>query len=129
MRGAQDLRLALRTYGPEESRKLVSLPDAAAIRPSLPGRGWLALPDGRVLPVQVPRVSGRMASSATARASVAVDDWRKLGDPLPARGVGLTATGSLPVLPGTPTDLALLVESAQRAALARSAAGSTTAAR
>ena len=113
-----DLRLALRTYGPEESRKLVSLPDAAAIRPSLPGRGWLALPDGRVLPVQVPRVSGRMASSATARAHVAVDDWRRLGDQLPNRA--LTATGSLPLQPGTPTDLALLVESAARAALAPS---------
>ena len=111
-----DLRLALRTYGPEESRKLVSLPDAAAIRPSLPGRAWLALPDGRVLPVQVPRVSGRMASSATARAHVAADDWRRLGDALPSRG--LSATGSLPVQPGTPTDLALLIESAGRAALA-----------
>jgi hypothetical protein len=119
-----DLRLALRTYGPEESRRMVSLPDAAAIRPSLPGRGWLALPDGRVLPVQVPRVSGRMASSATARAHVAVDDWRRLGDPLPNRG--LNGTGSLPLQPGTPTDLALLVESADRAALAerRTAAAS-----
>ena len=120
-----DLRLALRTYGPEESRKLVSLPDAAAIRPSLPGRAWLALPDGRVLPVQVPRVNGRMASSATARASVATDDWRRLGDALPSRT--LTGTGSLPVQPGMPTDLALLVESAQRAALART--GSTANAR
>jgi S-DNA-T family DNA segregation ATPase FtsK/SpoIIIE len=119
---ALDLRLALRTYGPEESRRLVSLPDAAAIRPSLPGRGWLALPDGRVLPVQVPRVSGRMASSATARAHVAADDWRRLGDGLPSRT--LAGTGSLPVQPGTPTDLALLVESAQRAALART--GSAT---
>jgi S-DNA-T family DNA segregation ATPase FtsK/SpoIIIE len=119
---ALDLRLALRTYGPEESRRLVSLPDAAAIRPSLPGRGWLALPDGRVLPVQVPRVSGRMASSATARAHVVADDWRKLGDGLPSRT--LNGTGSLPVQPGTPTDLALLVESAQRAALART--GSAT---
>lgn len=112
-----DLRLALRTYGPEESRRLVSIPDAAAIRPSLPGRAWLALPDGRVLPVQVPRVSGRMASSATARAHVAADDWRRLGDPLPSRA--LSSTGSVPVQPGTPTDLALLVESAARAAMAR----------
>jgi S-DNA-T family DNA segregation ATPase FtsK/SpoIIIE len=117
-----DLRLALRTYGPEESRRMVSLPDAAAIRPSLPGRGWLALPDGRVLPVQVPRVSGRMASSATARAHVAVDDWRRLGDQLPNRA--LTATGSLPLQPGTPTDLALLVESAGRAAMAPAASQS-----
>ena len=112
-----DLRLALRTYGPEESRRLVSIPDAAAIRPSLPGRGWLALPDGRVLPVQVPRVSGRMASTATARAHVAVDDWRRLGDQLASRA-GVSSTGSLPLQPGTPTDLALLVESAGRAALA-----------
>ncbi|HWG27876.1 FHA domain-containing protein [Actinospica sp.] len=112
-----DLRLALRTYGPEESRRMVSLPDAAAIRPSLPGRGWLALPDGRVLPVQVPRVSGRMASSATARAHVAVDDWRRLGDQLPNRGLG--GTGALPLQPGAPTDLALLIESAGRAAMAR----------
>jgi hypothetical protein len=111
-----DLRLALRTYGPEESRRLVSLPDAAAIRPSLPGRAWLALPDGRVLPVQVPRVGGRMASSATARASVTPEDWRRLGDPLPPRGAGLSGTGTQPVAPGAPTDLALLVESAQRAA-------------
>jgi S-DNA-T family DNA segregation ATPase FtsK/SpoIIIE len=121
-----DLRLALRTYGPEESRKLVSLPDAAAIRPSLPGRGWLALPDGRVLPVQVPRVSGRMASSATARASVAVDDWRRLGDQLPNRS--LSGTGSVPLQPGTPTDLALLVESAGRAALAGTSPSRTAAA-
>ena len=76
------------------------------------------LPDGRVLPVQVPRVSGRMASSATARAHVAVDDWRRLGDQLPNRA--LNGTGSLPLQPGTPTDLALLVESAARAALAGS---------
>jgi FHA domain/FtsK/SpoIIIE family len=121
-----DLRLALRTYGPEESRRMVSLPDAAAIRPSLPGRGWLALPDGRVLPVQVPRVSGRMASSATARAHVAVDDWRRLGDQLPNRA--LAGTGSLPLQPGTPTDLALLVESAGRAALAPAASPRTAAA-
>ena len=114
-----DLRLALRTYGPEESRRLVSLPDAAAIRPSLPGRAWLALPDGRVLPVQVPRVGGRMASSATARANVIAEDWRRLGDALPPRGAGLSGTGTLPVAPGAPTDLALLVESAQRAAAAK----------
>ncbi|MBR7835819.1 FHA domain-containing protein [Actinospica durhamensis] len=114
-----DLRLALRTYGPEESRRLVSLPDAAAIRPSLPGRAWLALPDGRVLPVQVPRVGGRMASSATARANVTAEDWRRLGDALPPRGAGLAGTGAVPVAPGAPTDLALLVESAQRAAAAK----------
>jgi S-DNA-T family DNA segregation ATPase FtsK/SpoIIIE len=122
-----DLRLALRTYGPEESRRLVSLPDAAAIRPSLPGRGWLALPDGRVLPVQVPRVSGRMASSATARAHVAVDDWRRLGDQLATRS-GVSNTGSLPLHPGAPTDLALLVESAGRAALAGTSPTRTAAA-
>ena len=122
-----DLRLALRTYGPEESRRLVTLPDAAAIRPSLPGRGWLALPDGRVLPVQVPRVSGRMASSATARANVAVDDWRRLGDQLANRS-SVSGTGSLPLQPGAPTDLALLVESAGRAALAGAAASRTAAA-
>jgi pSer/pThr/pTyr-binding forkhead associated (FHA) protein len=119
-----ELRLALRTYGPEESRRLISLPDAAAIRPSLPGRGWLALPDGRVLPVQVPRVSGRMASSATARAHVAVDDWRRLGDQLPNRALG--GTGALPLQPGTPTDLALLVESATRAAMATSRAAAAS---
>jgi len=122
-----DLRLALRTYGPEESRRLVSIPDAAAIRPSLPGRGWLALPDGRVLPVQVPRVSGRMASTATARAHVAVDDWRRLGDQL-ANRAGVSSTGALPLQPGTPTDLALLVESAGRAALAGASTSRTAAA-
>ncbi|MGH3417624.1 MAG: FtsK/SpoIIIE domain-containing protein, partial [Actinocrinis sp.] len=43
------IRLALRTHGAEESRKLISLPSAVSVRADNPGRGHLALPDGRVL--------------------------------------------------------------------------------
>jgi hypothetical protein len=107
------IRLALRTHGLEESRKLVSLPVAASVRPDTPGRGHLALPDGRVLPVQAPRISGRMPSSASARAVVARLSWGELGSPRPRRGTDPGATGSQS---NAPTDLALFVETVRRAA-------------
>jgi S-DNA-T family DNA segregation ATPase FtsK/SpoIIIE len=104
------IRIALRTRGPEESRRLISLPAAAAVRADTPGRGHLALPDGRVLTIQTPRISGRMASSSTARASVVRTPWTELGAPLPRRAVESPAPRQ------GPTDLALFVETARRAA-------------
>ncbi|HEV2638180.1 MAG TPA: FHA domain-containing protein [Actinocrinis sp.] len=114
--GAQ-VRLALRTHGPAESRRLISLPLSAALRPDTPGRGHLALPDGRVLPVQRARISGRMASSAAARATVTRLPWAELGSPPVRRSAdGSTAPGaSGTVSPTGPTDLALLAETISRA--------------
>lgn len=108
------IRVALRTHGPEESRKLVSLPAAVSVRADTPGRGHLALPDGRVLPIQVPLISGRMPSSASSRAGVTRLPWAELGSPVPRRLAesASTSTGQL----GGPTDLALFVETARRAA-------------
>ena len=115
------IRLALRTLGPAESRKLISLPLSAALRPDTPGRGHLALPDGRVLPVQRSRISGRMASSAAVRATVTKLPWAELGSPAVRRaldstvgGVGGVGGGPSAVMTG-PTDLALLAETISRA--------------
>jgi S-DNA-T family DNA segregation ATPase FtsK/SpoIIIE len=104
------IRIALRTHGPEESRRLVSLPAAAAVRADTPGRGRLALPDGRVLAIQAPRISGRMPSSVTARASVVRTPWTELGSPPQRRAAEPAAARQ------GPTDLALFVETARRAA-------------
>jgi hypothetical protein len=106
------IRFALRTHGAEESRKLVSLPAAVSLRADTPGRAHLALPDGRVLAVQTPRISGRMPSSASSRAAVARIPWTQLGSPVPRRSLEATAGGT----PNGPTDLALFVETVRRAA-------------
>jgi hypothetical protein len=106
------IRIALRTHGAEESRKLVSLPAAVSVRHDTPGRAHLALPDGRVLPIQIPLISGRMPSSSSSRATVARLPWTDLGSPVPRRTAEPASTSQL----GGPTDLALFVETARRAA-------------
>jgi hypothetical protein len=106
------IRFALRTHGPEESRRISSLPAASALRVDTPGRAHLALPDGRVLAIQAPRISGRMASSATARATVTQVSWAELGSAPPRRPADAAGGAQ----PGGPTDLALFVETVRRAA-------------
>lgn len=106
------IRIALRTHAAEESRKLVSLPASAAVRADTPGRAHLALPDGRVLPIQAALISGRMPSSATSRAAAVRLPWSELGAPIPRRPAEASANGQ----PGGPTDLALFVETVRRAA-------------
>lgn len=105
------IRFALRTHGAEESRKLVSLPVAVSLRADTPGRAHLALPDGRVLAIQTPRISGRMPSSASSRASVAPIPWADLGAAVPRRSLEASSGGQL----SGPTDLALFVETVRRA--------------
>jgi len=105
------IRFALRTHGAEESRKLVSLPVAVSLRADTPGRAHLALPDGRVLAIQAPRIGGRMPSSASSRASVARIPWTELGSPAPRRSPEASSGGQL----SGPTDLALFVETVRRA--------------
>jgi S-DNA-T family DNA segregation ATPase FtsK/SpoIIIE len=105
------IRIALRTHGAEESRKLVSLPVAVSLRADTPGRAHLALPDGRVLAIQTPRISGRMPSSASSRASVVRVPWTELGSPVPRRSLESSSGGQL----SGPTDLTLFVETVRRA--------------
>lgn len=106
------IRIALRTHAAEESRKLVSLPAAVSVRPDTPGRAHLALPDGRVLPIQTALISGRMPSSSSSRATAVRMPWAELGSPVPRRPAEASPVGQ----PGGPTDLALFVETVRRAA-------------
>jgi len=84
---------------------------AVSLRADTPGRAHLALPDGRVLAIQTPRISGRMPSSASSRASVAPIPWADLGSPVPRRSLEASSGGQL----SGPTDLALFVETVRRA--------------
>ena len=114
------IRFALRTHTPDESRKIASMPEAAGLRADTPGRAHLALPDGRVLAVQIGQISGRMPSSASARAAVLPMPWTGLGSQLARRtretaGSGGGSAGGASGA-GGPTDLALFIETVQRAA-------------
>jgi pSer/pThr/pTyr-binding forkhead associated (FHA) protein len=114
------IRFALRTHTPDESRKVASMPEAAGMRADTPGRAHVAMPDGRVLAVQIGQISGRMPSSASARAAVLPMPWTGLGSPLArrTRDAAGTSGGSNAGTSGAggPTDLALFIETVQRAA-------------
>ncbi|WP_267886660.1 FtsK/SpoIIIE domain-containing protein, partial [Streptomyces leeuwenhoekii] len=79
-----------------------------------PGRGRLALPDGRVVPFQGGRVTGRIPRTATLRPTVVPLEWHRMGDPPARRPVRELGNG--------PTDLALLASALERAAREVSAA-------
>nr|WP_251692422.1 FHA domain-containing protein [Streptomyces sp. CHD11] len=84
-------------------------PDAPA-----PGRGRLALPDGRETAFQGGRVTGRIPRTATLRPTVVPLEWHRMGDPPARRQVRELGNG--------PTDLALLASALERAARQVSAA-------
>ncbi len=73
-----------------------------------PGRGRLATPDGRVVPLQAGRVTGRIPRTATLRPTVVPLEWHRMGDPPARRPVRELGNG--------PTDLALLASALERAA-------------
>ncbi|MEV5881973.1 FHA domain-containing protein [Streptomyces sp. NPDC052020] len=73
-----------------------------------PGRGRLARPDGRVVPFQGGRVTGRIPRTATLRPTVVPLEWHRMGDPPARRPVRELGNG--------PTDLALLASALERAA-------------
>ncbi|MGV9569869.1 UPF0182 family protein [Streptomyces nigra] len=85
-------------------------PDAPA-----PGRGRLLRPDGRAVPFQGGRVTGRIPRTATLRPTVVPLEWHRMGDPPARRPVRELGNG--------PTDLALLASALERAAREVSAAG------
>ncbi|WP_256959457.1 FtsK/SpoIIIE domain-containing protein, partial [Streptomyces viridochromogenes] len=78
-------------------------PDAPA-----PGRGRLVRADGRAVPFQGGRVTGRIPRTATLRPTVVPLEWHRMGDPPARRPVRELGNG--------PTDLALLASALERAA-------------
>lgn len=89
--------------------------DAPAPGPDEPaaGRGRLSGTDGRSIPFQGGRVTGRIPRTATLRPTVATLDWQRMGDPPTRRPVRELGNG--------PTDLALLASALERAARSVSA--------
>ncbi|MFE9258242.1 FtsK/SpoIIIE domain-containing protein [Streptomyces sp. NPDC006879] len=76
--------------------------------PPTPGRGLLHHGDGRTLPFQGGRVTGRIPRTATLRPVVVPLEWERMGDPPTRRPVRELGNG--------PTDLALLASALDRAA-------------
>ncbi|WP_371749093.1 FHA domain-containing protein [Streptomyces sp. NBC_00280] len=89
--------------------------DAPAPGPDEPaaGRGRLSGADGRGIPFQGGRVTGRIPRTATLRPTVTALDWQRMGDPPTRRPVRELGNG--------PTDLALLASALERAARSVSA--------
>ncbi|MGV9644976.1 FtsK/SpoIIIE domain-containing protein [Streptomyces sp. NPDC003514] len=77
-------------------------PDAPA-----PGRGRVVRADGRAVPFQGGRVTGRIPRTATLRPTVVPLEWHRMGDPPARRPVRELGNG--------PTDLALLASALERA--------------
>ncbi|MGW3990691.1 FHA domain-containing protein [Streptomyces sp. NPDC004830] len=73
-----------------------------------PGRGSLTGADGRGIPFQGGRVTGRIPRTATLRPTVVPLEWHRMGDPPARRPVRELGNG--------PTDLALLASALERAA-------------
>lgn len=72
-----------------------------------PGRGLLRYADGRDVPFQGGRVTGRIPRTATSRPTVVPVEWERMGDPPARRPVRELGNG--------PTDLALLASALDRA--------------
>ncbi|NXY99563.1 cell division protein FtsK, partial [Streptomyces sp. BR123] len=72
-----------------------------------PGRGLLRFADGRTVPFQGGRVTGRIPRTATQRPTVVPVEWERMGDPPARRPVRELGNG--------PTDLALLASALDRA--------------
>ncbi|MEU9798455.1 FHA domain-containing protein [Streptomyces sp. NPDC051000] len=72
-----------------------------------PGRGVLRYADGRSVPFQGGRVTGRIPRTATSRPTVVPVEWERMGDPPARRPVRELGNG--------PTDLALLASALERA--------------
>ncbi|MFF3560467.1 FtsK/SpoIIIE domain-containing protein [Streptomyces sp. NPDC002574] len=111
IRANTNLRIALRTTDPSESRDIIDAPDAGQLSPRTPGRAYARLGHAVLLPFQTGRIGGRRPDLTTT----AEDDhpaplltelhWEELGDPPPAR----RKDGEQRAVQ-TVTDLAVLVQ-------------------
>jgi S-DNA-T family DNA segregation ATPase FtsK/SpoIIIE len=98
------IRVALRMPDAAGSRRVIGVSGAELLDD--PGRGYVRLPETGTVPLRGARITGRMPSTNTLRATVQRQTWRDLGSP---RTRHATASGG-------PTDLALLAGTLTRTA-------------
>ncbi|RKT04977.1 FtsK/SpoIIIE family protein [Streptomyces sp. 3211.6] len=96
-----------RTAGTEPARQAALRVELDAPDRPGPGRGRLLYSDGRAVPFQAGRVTGRIPRTATLRPTVVPVEWERMGDPPARRPVRELGNG--------PTDLALLASALDRA--------------
>ena len=113
IRANTNLRIALRVTDAVESADVIGAPDAGSISKSTPGRAYVRLGHGSLVPFQAGRVGGRRPgaeATITAKPWVAPLSWSALGRPEPSPpAVGRRADREI-------TDLKVLVEQIQYAA-------------
>ena len=113
IRANTNLRIALRVTDAAESADVIGAPDAASISKSTPGRAYVRLGHGSLVPFQAGRVGGRRPgaeTTITAEPWVTPLSWAGLGRPEPSRPAsGQRADQEI-------TDLKVLVEQIQYAA-------------
>ena len=113
IRANTNLRIALRVTDAAESADVIGAPDAAAISKATPGRAYVRLGHGSLVPFQAGRVGGRRPgaeATTTARPWVTPLSWSALGRPEPSPpAAGRRADQEI-------TDLKILVEQIQYAA-------------
>lgn len=98
------VRVALHVPDAASSRRILGAGGAELLDDL--GRGYVRLHDGSVVPFRGARISGRMPSTNTLRASVQRQSWRDLGSPRTRHASA----------PGGPTDFALLAGTLNRTA-------------
>src|SRR5262245_20653667 len=91
IRANTNLRIALRMTDPADSQDVIDSPDAARLPRQRPGRAYLRVGAGAPIVFQAGHIS--RADSGSSGASVTVEPWQTLGDPVrkpdksdPARG-------------------------------------------
>ncbi|GGK76291.1 FtsK/SpoIIIE domain-containing protein [Mangrovihabitans endophyticus] len=96
IRANTNLRIALRTTDQAESRDIIDAPDAGELSPRTPGRAYARLGYAALLPFQAGRIGGKRPvvgeRADEIRIEVTEVDWRRLGEPIPARRPSRSAT-------------------------------------
>ena len=114
IRANTSLRIALRVTDTAESADVIDAPDAAQISRATPGRGYVRLGHGSLVPFQAGRIGGRrITATATGRpwvAPAAGPAWAARNHAAPARAARQAADEI--------TDLKVLVQAIRRAAAA-----------
>ena len=110
IRANTNLRIALRVTDATESADVIDAPDAARIARTTPGRGYVRLGHGSLVPFQAARVGGpRPGAAAVTRPWIVPVEWGGLGKPELQRPAARQDADEV-------TDLRLLVGQVRRAA-------------